>query len=142
MTQFITISQYLKGVSQLITEDGLRYILAKRGLTGNELLPQYAPKPSSGSSSSASSSSSSSEEYTVLTQRDMDLAEGTAYYWLSNLPVGGSTEKVADGGWSHSEGGWTVSKANIEEWLRKYRTLFAKWDEDLLDKSKIRIINF
>ena len=142
MTQFITISQYLKGVSQLITEDGLRYILTKRGLTGNELLPQYAPKPSSGSSSSASSSSSSSEEYTVLTQRDMDLAEGTAYYWLSNLPVGGSTEKVADGGWSHSEGGWTVSKANIEEWLRKYRTLFAKWDEDLLDKSKIRIINF
>lgn len=71
----------------------------------------------------------------------MDLAEGTAYYWLSNLPVGGSTEKVADGGWSHSEGGWTVSKANIEEWLRKYRALFAKWEEPLLG-SRIRIINF
>jgi len=125
MTTFETISEYLKGVSQLITEDGLGYILAKRGLAGDELLPQFEE---------------SGED--VLTQRDVDLAEGTAYYWLSNLPVGGSTEKVADGGWSHSEGGWTVSKANIEEWLRKYRTLFAKWNEDLLDRSTIRVINF
>lgn len=133
MAYGITISEYLKSVSQLITEDGLRYVLAKRGLTGDELLPQYG---------GSSSSSSSSEGGDVLTQRDMDLAEGTAYYWLSNLPVGGATEKVADGGWSHSEGGWTVSKANIEEWLRKYRTLFAKWDEELLDKTIIRIKNF
>ena len=148
MAKVVTISEYLRGVSQLITDDGLQYILAKRRLTGDELLPQYAgykppvPSASSSSSSSDSSSSSSAEEPVVLSERDMDLAEGTAYYWLSNLPVGGSTEKVADGGWSHSEGGWTVSKANIEEWLRKYRSLFAKWDEDLLEKSVIRIINF
>lgn len=126
MAEVVTISEYLKGVSQLITEDGLRYVLAKRRLKGDEVLPQYADI----------------QGYTALTERDMDLAEGTAYYWLSNLPVGGSTEKVADGGWSHSEGGWTVSKANIDEWLRKYRALFAKWDEELLERSRIRIINF
>lgn len=112
-----TISDYLKGVSQLITEDGLGYVLAKRSLDGGEVLSD-------------------------LTERDIDLAEGTAYYWLSNLPVGGATEKVSDGGWSHSEGGWTVSKANIDEWMRKYRSLFSKWDEPLLDRSRIRIINF
>lgn len=128
MAEVITISEYLKGVSQLITEDGLRYVLAKRKLTGEELLPQYEDKEAEG--------------YEVLTQREMDLAEGTSYYWLSNLPVGGATEKVADGGWSHSEGGWTVSKANIDEWMRKYRALFMKWDEELLDRSRIRIINF
>ena len=126
MVEVVTISEYLKGVSQLITEDGLRYVLAKRRLKGDEVLPQYADE----------------QGYTALTEREMDLAEGTAYYWLSNLPVGGSTEKVADGGWSHSEGGWTVSKANIDEWLRKYRALFAKWDEELLERSRIRIINF
>ena len=126
MAEVVTISEYLKGVSQLITEDGLRYVLSKRRLKGDELLPQYEGE----------------QGYTVLTERDMDLAEGTAYYWLSNLPVGGSTEKVADGGWSHSEGGWTVSKANIDEWLRKYRALFAKWGEELLERSRIRIINF
>jgi hypothetical protein len=126
MVEIRTISEYIKGVSQLITEDGLGYVLAKRGLKGTELLPQYESK----------------EGDTTLTQRDVDLAEGTAYYWLSNLPVGGSTEKVSDGGWSHSEGGWTVSKANIEEWLRKYRAIFAMWDEPLIIKSRIKIINF
>lgn len=132
MAKVMTITQYLKGVSQLLTEEGLGYVLAKRKLTGDELLPQYA----------GTSSSSSSEEYTVLTDKDVDLAEGTAYYWLSNLPVGGATEKVSDGGWSHSEGGWTVSKANIDEWLRKYRDLFAKWDETLIGNSTIRIKTF
>ena len=41
MVEIKTISEYIKGVSQLITEDGLGYVLAKRKLTGNELLPQY-----------------------------------------------------------------------------------------------------
>ena len=126
MVEIRTISEYIKGVSQLITEDGLGYVLAKRGLKGTELLPQYEGTTGA----------------TVLTQRETDLAEGTAYYWLSNLPVGGSTEKVSDGGWSHSEGGWTVSKANIEEWLRKYRAIFAMWDEPLIIKSRIKILNF
>ena len=135
----VTISEYLKSVSQLITEDGLRYVLAKRRLKGDELIPQYVEDNPSADSSS--SSSSSSEEFVMLSERDVDLAEGTAYYWLSNLPVGGSTEKVSDGGWSHSEGGWTVSKANIEEWLRKYRNLFDKWGEKPI-RSKIRVFNF
>lgn len=113
----MTVGSFLRSISQLITEEGVTYICAKRKVNQED-------------------------DYGELSERDSDILEGTAYYWLSNLPVGGSTEKVADGGWSHSEGGWTVSKANIEEWLRKYRTLFAKWDEDLLDKSTIRIINF
>lgn len=111
-----TIGTFLKGISPLVTEEALGYVCAKRDI-GLE------------------------DEYSDLEERDRDLAEGTMYYWLSNLPVGGSTEKVSDGGWSHSEGGWTVSKANIEEWMRKYRSLFQKWDEPLLDRSRIRIIN-
>lgn len=126
MATITTISGYIKGISQLITEEALGYVLAKRRLTGDELLPQYE----------------GTQGATIISEKDMDLAEGTAYYWLSNLPVGGATEKVSDGGWSHSEGGWTVSKANIEEWMRKYRSLFAKWNEPLLDRSKIGIINF
>lgn len=131
----ITISEYLKGVSQLLTEDGLRYVLAKRGLTGDEVLPQYAGE-------TYTDDEGIEHEYTAVTEREQDLAEGSVYYWLSNLPVGGATEKVADGGWSHSEGGWTVSKANIDEWMRKYRLLFEKWDEAMLERSRIRIMNF
>lgn len=113
----MTLKDYLGSVSQLLTEDGIQYVCAKRRL--------YPEQP-----------------FFDLSEKEQDLAEGTAYYWLSNLPVGGATEKVADGGWSHSEGGWTVSKANIEEWMRKYRSLFNKWDEKLIDNSRIRIKNF
>ena len=132
----MTVSEFLKSVCELVTDTGVQYVLSKRRLNGDELIPQY------GIPSSSSSSSSSSDDTTVLTEREMDLAEGTMYYWLASLPVGGSTEKVADGGWSHSEGGWTVSKANIEEWKSRYRILFEKWDEPLLGSSRIRIINF
>lgn len=112
-----TVRSFLGSISQLITDDGIRYVCMKRSLDPDSL-------------------------YEDLTEKDADLAEGTMYYWLSNLPVGGSTEKVSDGGWSHSEGGWTVSKANIEEWKSRYRSLFEKWEEPLLGNSKIRIFNF
>lgn len=111
-----TIGTFLKGISPLVTEEALGYVCFKRRIEPDT-------------------------EYGELEERDRDLAEGTMYYWLSNLPVGGSTEKVSDGGWSHSEGGWTVSKANIEEWMRKYRSLYQKWNEELLDRSRIRIKN-
>lgn len=112
----ITVSTFLKGISPLVTEEALGYVCAKRKVDLEESLIE-------------------------LDERSQDLLEGTMYYWLSNLPVGGAVEKVSDGGWSHSEGGWTVSKANIEEWMRKYRSLFAKWDEELISNSKIRIVN-
>ena len=135
MAQVITISEYLRGVSHLLTDGGLRYVLAKRRLTGDEVLPQFEGETWTDGQGNV-------HEYTALTEREQDLAEGTEYYWLSNLPVGGATEKISDGGWSHSEGGWTVSKANIDEWMRKYRALFEKWDEQLLDRSRIRILNW
>ena len=112
----LTVSDFLRSISKLVTEEGVRYVCAKRRI-----------EPGT--------------PYTRLNERDADLAEGTMYYWLASLPVGGGTEKVADGGWSHSEGGWTVSKANIDEWRARYRELFDKWDEPLIGGSKIRIIN-
>lgn len=116
MASTLTIGTFLMGVSPMVTENALGYVCAKRKLDPDTL-------------------------YAELDEREKDLAEGTMYYWLSNLPVGGATEKVSDGGFSRSEGGWTVSKANIDEWMRKYRSLFQKWDEELLDKSRIRILN-
>lgn len=112
-----TLGRFLHGISPLVTDDGVQYVCMKRRLNPEENITEFS-------------------------ERDMDLAEGMTYFWLSNLPVGGPTEKVSDGGWSHSEGGWTVSKANLEEWYRKYRSLFKKWDEPLLDGATIRIINF
>ena len=112
-----TLKGFLKGISPLVTESAVTWVCIKRDIDPEE-------------------------EYTDLDERSSDLLEATMYYWLSNLPVGGATRKVADGNWSKSEGGWQVSNANIAEWLRKYRSLYAKWEEEPIVKSKIRIINF
>ena len=113
----VTIKDYLRGLSSLITEEGLETVLIKRRLSG--LLPVRD-----------------------LTERDLDLAEAEVYFWLSNLPVGGGTTKDVDGSWSHTEGGWNVSGENIREWRKKYTDLREKWNETVTTKSKMRIINF
>ena len=111
-----TIKEYLQDISPLLTEGVLRVILAKR-----QLLPDLPLED--------------------LDEKELDLAEAEVYYNLSNLPVGGATTKEVDGTWSHTDGGWTVSGANIAEWYRKYAALREKWGEEVLTKRKIRIIN-
>lgn len=111
-----TISQHLSDLSQLLTEGDIRTVLRKRGLKADATLAD-------------------------LTQREIDLAEAEAYYKLCDQPVGGSTVKDVDGSWSHTEGGWTVSKANIDMWYKKYVALREKWGEEVISRSKIRIIN-
>ncbi len=109
-----TIADYLRGLSELLSEKALRVVLIKRHLSPS--LPVED-----------------------LSERELDLAEAEVYYQLSNLPVGGSTVKDVDGSWSHSEGGWNVSGANIAEWWRKYTTLREKWGEKVLVKSTIKV---
>lgn len=109
-----TINTYLQGLSDMLSEKALRVVLVKRRI------PPGTP-------------------VAELTERELDLAEAEVYYLLSNLPVGGSTSKDVDGSWSHTEGGWTVSGANIAEWWKKYTFLREKWGEKVLNKSTIRV---
>ena len=109
-----TISDYLQGISELLTDKALRVVLAKRHLKADTSIAE-------------------------LSEKELDLAEAEVYYQLCNLPVGGSTTKDVDGSWSHTEGGWTVSGANIAEWWKKYVTLREKWGETVLRRSTIRV---
>ncbi|MDE7440873.1 MAG: hypothetical protein K2M69_01745 [Muribaculaceae bacterium] len=111
-----TISQYLSDISPLLTEGDIRTVLRKRDIAPATPLNQ-------------------------LSQRDIDLAEAEAYYKLCDQPVGGQTVKDVDGSWSHTEGGWGVSKANIDMWYKKYVTLRELWGEQVISRSRIRIIN-
>lgn len=111
-----TVKEYLQDISPLLTEGVLRAILAKRHLSTDTPLED-------------------------MEERELDLAEAEVYYNLSNLPVGGATNKEVDGSWSSTTGGWTVSGANIAEWYRKYAALREKWGEEVMTKRRIRIIN-
>lgn len=112
----ITIQQYLSDISPLLTEGDIRTILRDRHIS-----PEIP--------------------FEDLEEREIDLAKAEAYYKLCDIPVGGQTVKDVDGSWSHTEGGWTVSKANIGMWYQKYVALREKWGEKVLTKRKIRIIN-
>lgn len=115
-TSAYTVRQYLEDISPLLTEKGVRKCLACRRLSGNEPVEE-------------------------MEQRELDLAEAEVYYWLSNLPVGGNVTKIVDGNYSYSDGGWQVSKANIDEWRRKYADLRKKWGEEILSKTRVTLIN-
>lgn len=115
-TPVYTVKEYLQDISPLLTEGVLRVILAKRHLSPDTPLED-------------------------MEERELDLAEAEVYYHLSNLPVGGATNKEVDGSWSSTTGGWTVSGANIAEWYRKYAALREKWGEEVMTKRRIRIIN-
>ena len=111
-----TVKEYLQDISPLLTEGVLRVILAKRHLPPDTPLED-------------------------MEERELDLAEAEVYFHISNLPVGGATNKEVDGSWSSTTGGWTVSGANIAEWYRKYAALREKWGEEVMTKRRIRIIN-
>lgn len=83
------------------------------------------------------------EEYSELTEQDRDILLGSMYYWMYTTSTGGSTEKVSDGGWSHSESK-QVSNADVDKWARLHRMYYLKWGLDpLIDApSGIKLINF
>lgn len=116
MDGILTIEDYLRGVSPLIGNEALRYVLVRRKIDSGTAV-------------------------TNLSERDLDLAEGLCYAWLTNLPTITGTVKDADGDWSHSEGGWQISKDTIAEWKRKCKLLFDKWNEEAPVQSGIRLIN-
>lgn len=116
MSGMLTIEDYLRGVSPLITDEAIRYVLIRRRIEEGTVLAN-------------------------LSEKDTDMAEGLAYYWLSNLPTSTGTTKDADGDWSHSEGGWQVSAENIAEWKRKCKMLYNRWNEEAPVKSGVRLLN-
>lgn len=111
-----TISQHIADISPLLTEGDIRFVLQTRKLSPDTPLDD-------------------------LDEREVDLAVAEAYLKLCDQPVGGSTTKDVDGSWSHTEGGWTVSKANLDRWYKNYSDRRKKWGEDVMGKRRIRIIN-
>lgn len=82
------------------------------------------------------------DPFYTFPQKDRDLLLGNMYFYMYNTSTGGTTEKVADGGWSHSESK-QVSNADIDRWARLHRHLYAKWGlEPLIPFSGVRLINF
>ena len=106
----MTAGKWISSKMKLLDEDGIEAILAERGI--------MADTP-----------------FSELSQRDRDLllAEGLLSQIL--LCGTGKTTKDEDGNYSHSEGGWQITKADKMAWENLYTKLRRKWGEDVLVSS-------
>ncbi len=110
-----TAKEWLSAKMQVLDEDGVIAVLAERGI----------------------SSTTSFEE---LSEKDKDLLMAGGLLAQILLCGGGSTVKDVDGSWSHSEGGWQITKADKQAWIDLYTLLCRKWGEtNLLPQRGIRV---
>ena len=111
-----TAREWISSKMKVLDEDGINAILAERGI--------LADTP-----------------FSELTQRDRDLlmAEGL----LSQILLCGTgiTISDTDGNYSHSEGGWQITKADKAAWENLYVKLRCKWGEDVMIAGKGITIN-
>lgn len=102
-----SLAEYLRGLIAPfeVTDESLRSILLRVGV-GMEDSVNY------------------------LDQRKLDLSEGYLLLWCAQLPVTRNNTRDADGGWEHTEGGYTLSAGQRTMWLRRAVHLLGKWGID------------
>lgn len=111
-----TAKEWISSKMKVLDEDGITAVLAERGI-----LPETP--------------------FSELSQKDRDLlmAEGL----LSQILLCGTgvSTNDTDGNYSHSEGGWQITKADKAAWENLYISLRKKWNEDVVISTKGITIN-
>ena len=110
-----TAQDWLTAKMQILDGDGITAVLVERGISPD--MP-----------------------FDELTEKERDLLMASGLFAQILLCGGGSTIKEVDGSWSHSEGGWQITKADKNAWVNLYNILCEKWGEvNLLPKKGIRV---
>lgn len=112
-----TAKEWLSAKMQVLDESGVTAVLAERGIAADT-------------------------PFGDLTERDKDLLTASGLLSQILLCGGGSTVKDVDGSWSHTEGGWQITKADKTAWESLYTQLCRKWGEtNLLPNRGIKVHN-
>ena len=71
---------------------------------------------------------------------EADLLVHIATTWANKM----NNTSDSDNGWSHSEGGYTLTDDDKERMLARARSLYEKWDEEmpLDDNAKVSVTSF
>lgn len=110
--QTYTIEAYLRGKTKtVLTDDNLRSILADAGVT-----------PGS--------------DFSTLSEKQRDLSLAWLYVTIAGSPSTSQKVSDKDGDWSHSEGGETMSKDVLKNYLKMANYLFEKWGEPIVGKDR------
>ncbi len=116
-TDDMTIEDFLRGaVAYEISDNALKRVLVKRKVAAGTLVSE-------------------------LDEKAQDLCTADIYMWCASTPSVRESTEDADGDWKHKEGGWETSAYDKRQLREMANELYAKWDEDMVKPSKIRIIN-
>lgn len=115
-----TAEDYVFGcVNFAIPQEGVDYVLGERKIE--------ASKP-----------------YGELEKKDKELLKADIYVWICMGPSKINSTSDSDNGWSHSEGGYTLSDDDKDRMLKYAKAIYEKYDEefDYDDSVSVAIESF
>lgn len=81
--------------------------------------------------------------YDELEKKDRELLKADLYVWICMGPSKVSSTSDSDNGWSHSEGGYTLSDDDKDRMLAFAKAIYEKYDEEYIDVSvSVQISSF
>lgn len=106
-------------VNFAIPQEGIDYVLGERKIK--------AEKP-----------------YDELEKKDKELLKADIYVWICMGPSKINSTSDSDNGWSHSEGGYTLSDDDKDRMLKYAKAIYDKYDEefDYDDSVSVAIESF
>lgn len=110
----LTAQRWLKAKMPLLSEDGIKSILAEWGIE-----PSLSPSD--------------------LSEREKDLILAQGYFEMVMLCSSVPSVKDADGNWSHEKGALNVSPDDKQRWKNLYAKLRRKWGMEVLLPASIRL---
>lgn len=73
--------------------------------------------------------------YDELEKKDKELLKADIYVWICMGPSKINSTSDSDNGWSHSEGGYTLSDDDKDRMLKYAKAIYDKYDEEYIDDS-------
>jgi len=82
--------------------------------------------------------------YEELEKKDKELLKADLYVWICMGPSKVNSTSDSDNGWSHSEGGYTLSDDDKDRMLKYAKAIYEKYDEefDYDDSVSVAIESF
>lgn len=77
-----------------------------------------------------------------LERRDVDLCKADLYRWIATGPSRLGAVSDSDNGWSHSEGGFSLSSADRAFLIREANRIYAMYGETPIGGNVVRVKNY
>lgn len=115
-----TLKDHVLGcVNFKVPESAADYVLGERDLNGDAMI-------------------------STIDKRTRELLKADLYVWICMGPSKGSSTSDSDNGWSHSDGGYTLTDDDKDRMLGLAKSIYEKYDEEIPfdDSVEVHVSSF